>query len=126
MDGTGSHFSQHIAGVDGTGSHFSQHIAGVDGTGSHFSQHIAGVGGTGFYFSQHIAGVGGTGFYFSQAFLLGWMELGPTFPSTLLGWVETLLGNWVPLIPERVFKEGMGEWGYGNMPEVTPSFHCSL
>ena len=30
MDGTGSHFSQHIAGVDGTGSHCSRNLLDND------------------------------------------------------------------------------------------------
>ena len=55
VDGTGFHYSQHIAGVDGTGFHYSQHIAGVDGTGFHYSQHIAGVDGTRFPYSQEIS-----------------------------------------------------------------------
>ena len=45
-----------IAGVDGTGSHFSQHIAVMDGTGFHFSQHFTGVDGTGSYFPQRVEG----------------------------------------------------------------------
>ena len=34
VNGTGSHLSQHSAGMNGTGSHLSQHSAGVNGTGS--------------------------------------------------------------------------------------------
>ena len=54
------------AGVDGTGFHYSQHLAGVDGTGFHYSQHIAGVDGTRFHYSQHIARVDGTRFHYTQ------------------------------------------------------------
>ena len=81
-------------------------IAGVDGTGFHFSQHIAGVDGTGFHFSQHIA---------------GWMELGSTFPSTLLGgW------NWVPLFPAHCWVDGTGfHFSQGEWNWVPPfPAHC--
>ena len=65
--GTGSHFSQHFAGVDGTRLHFSQQFAG---TGSHFPSILLGWMELGPTFPSN---------------LLGWMELGPTFLSILLG-----------------------------------------
>ena len=58
--------------------------------------------------SQHIAGVDGTGFHFPNT-LLGWVELGSTFPTHCWGgW------NWVPLFPAHCW----GGWNRVLFPSI--------